>query len=211
MCWNAEVSLNTFIFSIFVLCLVYYNNNYTKYKIHYFDNQWMYIFLLLAFSMQLIEFFIWKNINNKYYNKIFTILAFILVFCQPIASLMLLKNHLLRNIILLHYLIIGIPYIIYTIFTKKFGSVVSSSGNLIWNIKIHRFCLWIWLFLLLFSFLYEQKWGHVLFAIITFSIFIYKERSTAGSVWCWFINSISIYLAIYLLFYLPFYENKQIC
>jgi hypothetical protein len=171
----------------------------------------MYIFLLLAFSMQLIEFFIWKNINNKYYNKIFTILAFILVFCQPIASLMLLKNHLLRNIILLPYLIIGIPYIIYSIFTKKFGSIVSSSGNLIWNIKIHRFCFWIWLFLLLFSFLYEQKWGHVLFAIITFSIFIYKERSTAGSVWCWFINSISIYLAIYLLFYLPFYENKQIC
>ena len=161
MCWNAEVSLNTFIFSIFVLSLVYYNNNYTKYKIYHFDNQWMYIFLLLAFSMQLIEFFIWKNINNKYYNKIFTILAFILVFCQPIASLMLLKNHLLRNIILLPYLIIGIPYIIYIIYTKKFRSIVSSSGNLIWNIKIHKFCFWIWLFLLLFSFLYEQKWGHV--------------------------------------------------
>ena len=211
MCWNAEVSLNTFIFSIFVLSLVYYNNNYTKYKIHHFDNQWMYIFLLLAFSMQLIEFFIWKNINNKYYNKIFTILAFILVFCQPIASLMLLKNYLLRNIILLPYLIIGIPYIIYIIYTKKFRSIVSSSGNLIWNIKIHRFCFWIWLFLLLFSFIYEQKWGHILFAIVTLSIFIYKERSTTGSVWCWFINSISIYLAIYLLFYLPFCENKQVC
>ena len=211
MCWNAEVSLNTFIFSIFVLGLVYYNNNYTKYKIHHFDNKWMYIFLLLAFSMQLIEFFIWKNINNKYYNKIFTILAFILIFCQPIASLMLLKNNLLRNIILLPYLIIGIPYIIYIIYTKKFRSIVSTSGNLIWNIKIHRFCFWIWLFLLLFSFIYEQKWGHVLFAIVTLSIFIYKERPTTGSVWCWFINSISIYLAIYLLFYLPFCENKQVC
>lgn len=211
MCWNADVSINTFIFSIFVLGLVYYNNNYTKYKIHDFDNQWMYVFLLLAFSMQLIEFFIWKNINNKFYNKFFTILAFILVFCQPMASLMLLDNHSLRNIMLLLYFIFGVPYAIYTIYTKHFGSIVSKSGNLIWNIKINIFCFWIWVFLLLFSFLYERKWGHVLFAIITLSIIIYKEQSTSGSVWCWFINSISIYLAIYLLFYLPFYENKQIC
>uniref|UniRef100_A0A6C0E2B5 Uncharacterized protein n=1 Tax=viral metagenome TaxID=1070528 RepID=A0A6C0E2B5_9ZZZZ len=211
MCWNADVSINTFIFSIFVLGLVYYNNNYTKYKIHDFDNQWMYVFLLLAFSMQLIEFFIWKNINNKFYNKFFTILAFILIFCQPMASLMLLNNHSLRNIMLLLYFIFGVPYAIYTIYTKNFDSIVSKSGNLIWNIKINIFCFWIWVFLLLFSFLYERKWGHVLFAIITLSIIIYKEQSTSGSVWCWFINSISIYLAIYLLFYLPFYENKQIC
>jgi hypothetical protein len=211
MCWNADVSINTFIFSIFVLGLVYYNNNYTKYKIHHFDNQWLYVFLLLAFSMQLIEFFIWKNINNKFYNKFFTILAFILIFCQPMASLMLLNNLSLRNLMLLLYFIFGVPYAIYTIYTKNFGSIVSKSGNLIWNIKINIFCFWIWLFLLLFSFLYERKWGHVLFAIITFSIFIYKEQSTSGSVWCWFINSISIYLAIHLLFYLPFYENKQIC
>jgi hypothetical protein len=211
MCWNADVSINTFIFSIFVLGLVYYNNNYTKYKIHHFDNQWLYVFLLLAFSMQLIEFFIWKNINNKFYNKFFTILAFILIFCQPMASLMLLNNLSLRNLMLLLYFIFGVPYTIYTIYTKNFGSIVSKSGNLIWNIKINIFCFWIWLFLLLFSFLYERKWGHVLFAIITFSIFIYKEQSTSGSVWCWFINSISIYLAIHLLFYLPFYENKQIC
>ena len=211
MCWNADVSINTFIFSIFVLGLVYYNNNYTKYKIHDFDNQWMYVFLLLAFSMQLIEFFIWKNINNKFYNKFFTILAFILVFCQPMASLMLLNNHSLRNIMLLLYFIFGVPYAIYTIYTKHFDSIVSKSGNLIWNIKINIFCFWIWVFLLLFSFLYERKWGHVLFAIITLSIIIYKEQSTSGSVWCWFINSISIYLAIYLLFYLPFYENKKIC
>lgn len=211
MCWNEHVSLNTFLYSIFVLGLVYYNNNYTKYKIHHFNNQWMYIFLLLAFSMQFIEFFIWKNINDRYYNKIFTILAFILIFCQPIASLMLLKNHSLRNIILSLYLIIGIPYIIYIICNKKFSSIISTTGNLIWNIEIDKFYFWIWLFLLLFSFLYEQKWGHVLFAIITFSIFIYKEQSTAGSVWCWFINSISIYLAIYLLLYLPFLEKSIIC
>jgi hypothetical protein len=209
MCWNAEISLNTFIFSIFVLILVYYNDTYTKYKIQLFENKWLYIFLLTAFSMQLIEFFIWKNINNKYYNKFFTICAFILIFCQPIASLMLLNNYFIRNILLLLYLIIGIPYISYIIHTENINSTISSSGNLIWNIKINIISFLIWLFLLLFSFIYENKWEYVLFAIISFSIFVYKEISTSGSLWCWFINSISIYLSIYLLFYLPFRENKS--
>jgi hypothetical protein len=211
MCWNADVSLNTFVFSIFVLGIVFYNNHYTKYKIHHFVNKWMYIFLLLSFSMQLIEYFIWKNITNKYYNSIFTMCAFILVFLQPIPSLMLLSNFLLRNILLALYVIIAVPYIIYNIYSKKFGSIVSPSGNLIWNFNINNVLFWLWVFLLLFSFLYEQQWGPVLFAIITFSIFIYKELSSSGSVWCWFINSISVYLAVYLLFYLPFNENKQVC
>ena len=104
-----------------------------------------------------------------------------------------------------------ILHFIYIICTKNFHSNVSSCGNLIWDFKISRILFWIWVFLLLFSFLYEQKWGHLLFAVITFSIFIYKNIFTAGSMWCWFINSISIYLAIKLLFYLPFLENKQIC
>jgi hypothetical protein len=211
MCWNADVSLNTFIFSLGVLCLVYYNNHYTKYKNNDFNNEWMYIFLLLAFSMQFIEFFIWKNIKNKYYNKFFTICAFILVFCQPIASLMLLNNHFIKNVSLLLYLCVGIPYVIYIIYTQQFLTLVNSSGNLEWNFPINRAYFWLWLFLLLFSFLYEQKWPHLLFATITFSIFIYKNLVTAGSLWCWFINSVSIYLAVHLLFYLPFYEHKEIC
>lgn len=211
MCWNADVSLNTFLFSIFVLGIVYYNNHYTKYKIHHFDNEWMYIFLLVSFSMQLIEYFLWKNINNKYYNSIFTTCSFILVFLQPVASLMLLSNYSIRNMLLTLYIIIVVPYIIYRIYSKKFGTTVSPSGNLIWNLHINRIIFWFWLFLLLFSFLYQQQWGSVLFAIITFSIFIYKEQASSGSLWCWFINSVSIYLSVYLLFYLPFNENKRIC
>ena len=212
MCWNAEVSLNTFLFSIFVLGLVYYNNHYTKYKIKEFNNEWLYIFLLLSFSMQLIEFFIWRNLENKYYNKIFTICAFILIFCQPIASLMLLNDQIVRNILVFIYILLGIPYVIYYIMHKeKIASTVASSGNLKWNFNINKLVLWMWVSFLLFSFLYQQKWLYFSFAVTTFLLFIYKESSTSGSVWCWFINSISIYLAVYLLFYLPYYENKEIC
>lgn len=210
MCWNAEVSLNTFVFSTFVLILVYYNNEYTKYKIPMFQYKWLYIFFMLAFSMQLVEYFLWKNINNKY-NSIITIYAFILLFCQPIASLMLLKTPSIRNTMLTIYLLIGIPYILYIILNKKFRSTVSTKGNIQWNLPIPTFLHVVWLFMLLFSFVYEKRWISLIFAVVTFAIFIYKELSSSGSTWCWFINGLSIYFAVYLLFYLPFCENRTIC
>jgi len=210
MCWNAEVSLNTFLFSIFVLILVYYNNEYTKYKIPIFENKWLYVVLVLAYSMQLIEHFLWKNIKNKY-NSVLTIAVCILLFFQPLASLMLLTNYGLKNILIIIYLLFGVPYMLYTILNKKFRSTVSPGGNLKWNIPMPDFAAWGWLIVFLFSFIYEQKWFFVLFLITTLAIFIYKEINTSGSMWCWVFNSISIYFAAYLLFYLPFYENKKVC
>lgn len=211
MCWNEHVSLNTFLVSFCTLCLVYYNNHYTQYKIPFFENEWMYVFLLLSFSMQLIEFFIWRNIHNKFYNTIFTMTAFILIFLQPIASLMLLSNHLLRNVLVMVYTLFGGSYVAYIIYTKKFASTISKSGHLEWNMNMNNINLCIWLSFLLFSFFYEKHIVYLLFAIITLSIFIYKEYLSSGSTWCWFINSISIYLLIYLLFYLPYCENKNVC
>jgi hypothetical protein len=210
MCWNAEVSLNTFVFSTFVLILVYYNNEYTKYKIPIFDNKWLYVLLVLAYSIQLIEHFLWKNMTNKY-NSILTIAACILLFFQPLASLMLLTNYGLRNILITIYILVGVPYMLYTILNKKFRSTVSPGGNLKWNMPMPESAAWTWLFVFLFSFIYEQKWFFVLFLIITLTIFIYKEITTSGSMWCWVFNSISIYFAAYLLFYLPFCENRTVC
>ena len=216
MCWNAEVSLNTFVFSLFTLCIVYYNNEYTRYKIPIFENKWLYVFLILTFTMQLIEFFIWKNLKNNY-NQFFTKCAFILVYLQPIASLMLLSNLTLRNILLIPYLIFGIPYLTNIVSSNKINTTLSKTGHLVWNnLKfnfnghtINIFLFFIWLFLLLFSFLYEQRWEYLLFAIVTISVFLYNELNSAASMWCWFVNAICIYLLSYLLFYLPFYEKKR--
>jgi len=210
MCWNAEVSLNTFVFSVFVLLLVYYNNEYTKYKILGFDNKWVYIFLMSAYLIQLIEHFLWKNIKTKY-NRFFTIAVVVLLFCQPIASLMLLTNHDLRNIIIIFYLLFAVPYTSYIILHNKLRSSISPGGHLNWNLDTPLYLVCAWVFLFLFSFMYEQSWPSLLFAFITFGIFIYKEISSSGSMWCWVINVLSIYFAAYLLFYLPFCENKSVC
>ena len=217
MCWNAEVSLNTFVFSSFVLAFVYYNNEYTQYKIPIFDNKWFYIFLILTFGMQLIEFFIWKNLKTKY-NPFFTKCAFILVYLQAAASLMLLSNLTIRNAILIPYLLIGIPHLISIILSNKVNSTLSKNGHLIWNkynivvngVETNGYLFYLWLFILLFSFLYEQRWYYLLFAIVTISVFLYKEINSAGSMWCWFINIFFIYLLFHILFYLPLVE-KGLC
>ena len=89
MCWNTSVSLNTFVFSMFVLLFIIYNNTYTEYKIKELQNIWLCLFLASFIFMQLIEYFIWRNINDKYYNKLFSILGTLLIFSQPIFSSMI--------------------------------------------------------------------------------------------------------------------------
>ena len=96
MCWNEHVSLNTFIFSIFVLLLIAYNNKYTQYKIEMFNNKFVYIFFASFITMQLIEFFLWRNLNNPRLNNLFSIMGSLLLIIQPIASLLILKDDNLK-------------------------------------------------------------------------------------------------------------------
>ena len=218
MCWNAEVSLNTFIFSICTLAFVYYNNEYTQYKIKEFNNKWIYIFLVLVFSIQLFEFFIWKNIKNGY-NSFFTKILLIVVYFQPIASLMLLSNLTLRNAFLIPYFIFGIYNITKIIQTDTIHSSISKNGHLVWNgykmslngISLTRVYYFLFVFLLLFSFFYEGKFLYLFFGVITLAIFVYKEIKTSASMWCWIVNLISFFMLFYILFFLPFFEKKQLC
>ena len=65
MCWNENISLNTFLFSIITLTFIYYNNEYTQYKIDSFNNKYVYIFFISIILMQLVEYFLWKSIKTK--------------------------------------------------------------------------------------------------------------------------------------------------
>ncbi len=214
MCWNAAVSLNTFLFSSFILLLIIYNNYFTQYKIKEFNTIWVYLFFVSFILMQLIEFFIWKNINNKFYNNIFSICGALLLIIQPIISIMIISNIKVRNLLLLFYLLLAVPYSIYKFFTKHIHTVISENGHLNWKFFEITPLIWSgWLFFFLFSFVYEKKYFGLIFGLITLFIsFInYKNDHTVDSMWCWSVNSIMIYYAFYLLIYLPFLEKSNIC
>ena len=214
MCWNEHVSLNTFLFSSFVLLLIIYNNEYTKYKIQELNNPYIYIFLASFIFMQLIEFFIWRNINNKVYNNIFSIFGILLILIQPVASLMILKNIQLRNLLIMIYLFFVIPFSIYKFSTKHIHSVVSKRGHLNWKFfGVNPFSFLMWLFFLLFIFFYEKIWFGIIFGVVSLLVVAvnFINDGSAGSIWCWSINLIMIYYAFYLLLYLPFLEKRLIC
>jgi hypothetical protein len=214
MCWNQEVSLNTFLFSSFAMLLIMYNNKYTQYKIAYFNTVWKYLFFWSFIIIQLIEFFIWRNINDPFYNKVFSILAVVALLFQPVISLMMISNHSIRNPLLTAYLIFIIPYFIYNAFTNNIYSFVSKKGHLDWHFfKMLFVLLLIWMPFFFFGLLYE---GHVIakiFGTVLYAVCIYNYYAdkTVLSNWCWIVNSMFIYYLSYLLFYLPYCERKSMC
>lgn len=134
------------------------------------------------------------------------------------ASLMLLTNIPLRNLLLTMYALIVIPFSTY-FSISKIHSVISKNGHLTWkfldghlpwSFLDKSLVQWsIWLFFFLFSFVYEQKWLWIICILgtLTISFINYWNDNTVGSVWCWMINSLMIYYAFYLLLYLPFVKN----
>lgn len=213
MCWNENVSLNTFLFSSFILLLIFYNNTYTQYKVYDFNSIWVYLFFISFISMQLIEFFIWRNINDQFYNFIFSTMALILIFIQPIITLMWLPVKYLRNKLIVSYLLFFVPYFIYKFINNNVRTKISSKGHLVWLFFDTNILLFIlWLFFFLFSFFYRQINRFFIYGLILFCIscFNFYNDKTIGSMWCWLVNSSMIFYAIYLLLYLPFYE-KELC
>jgi hypothetical protein len=212
MCWNQTVSLNTFLFSIFVLILIVYNNAYTQYKIKELNNFWVYMFFLSFIFMQFIEYFIWRNIKSPYYNSLFSILATLLLLIQPAVSLMLLSNEKLKYNMLFVYLVLAVPFAVYRLTTKRMYSVVSPGGHLQWNfltrhdVWYEAILFWIWLFFFLFSFFYNKNYFAFGFGFIMLliSIWNYYQDNSVGSMWCWIVNSIFLFYAFYLLVYLPY-------
>jgi len=207
MCWNQHVSLNTFVFSAFVLGLMIYNDLYTPYKFQTGKNLVWYFFILSFSSMQLIEYFLWKNINDKKKVQIYSILGQLLVISQPIVSLWMLKNELLKWSMLLLYIV---PALFLFISSNKNYKTTVVNGHLKWNwMPVSTLMYAIWLFFLLFSFVVNGHYNMILAALFLFVItyWSYYRVGTAGSLWCWSINFFMMYFAIRLLVILPFQEH----
>lgn len=220
MCWNEHVSLNTFLFSSFMIGLIIYNNNYTPYKIPY-SGIFVYLFLFSIVVMQLNEFFLWRNINNKVYNYIFSVVGIFILFLQPIFSLLMIKNNeILKINMILLYLFGGIPFVFYRLFIseKQANTTVSKCNHLLWNWNIIDNVLYkyifviIWLSFLFFSFLYNGWYVALLFGIVLYIYSMYYSSNdyTYTSIWCWTINSLFLIFAFYILLYLPYSESIKL-
>lgn len=203
MCWNEHVSINTFIFGIFVLLLIAFNNKYSNYKIKEFESLYTYFFMISFISMQFIEFVLWRNLDNNFINKLMSILGSLLLVIQPIASLTMLENINLRNKMILVYSVPAFIYFFYNVINRNIYTIVSKkTGHLKWNWIPNDLIGYIfYLFFLYFSLFVNKYYIGIILSSTLFAIFYYYyyKDGTAGSLWCWSVNIVMLYYLIKLL------------
>lgn len=201
MCWNAEVSLNTFMITSFGLFILYLLN-YEKF------------YLAFVFSyviMQLIEYFIWIYFDNKNILRIFGFLTFVLIFLQPIIMLSFTKHKWLIK----YYIILIILWFIFCFIqgNLKFSFIpyVAKNKHLSWNwtnnqLFINGFFIIYLIFLFGIAFVYVNNVIFIIgFITLLYSWYNYSKYKTISSMWCWMVNFFTIILIIHAIFniYIP--------
>ena len=198
MCVNAEVSLSSFIIGVISsICLIYYGNK--KFKK---ENLSVGIFFIYISFIQLLEYFIWIDLDNKKgFNKIISLIFPVIIFIQPIVfyiikSFIFNKTLLLINLLIIFYILLGI---------LKYKSYLTNK-TLITTTK-NKYLFWKWdkygsyFYLIIFTiavFLYSNfYYSLLLFILGGFSLFVSFKifNINYSSLWC----LISAYIPIYML------------
>lgn len=219
MCWNQDISINTFIFACLALLFIFFTNTFTKYKTKTFDNHLVYLFFLEVAAMQLIEFFLWRNLKNKSLNKLFSQIASVVVLIQPLTLMLMIPNIIIKFVIILLYLIFVIAYYVYRRIYNPiiFHTSIGTNGHLSWewmNYKgYENIFSFIYLLFFVTSLLFIKNTLLCLFVLISLiiSLFLYYKYDTFSSMWCWYVNLFLLYFIIDILIIKPFYEYNGLC
>ena len=220
MCWNKDISLNTFIFACLALLFIYFTNTYSKYKLHAFDNPLVYVFLFQVSIMQLIEYFLWKNLKDKSLNEYLSRIAHFFVTTQPITVMLMIENITIKYSLLFIYIIFLITY---TVFKYNYSPTIlqtsiGKNGHLQWewinsNGYGNKVLLIIYLLIYVIAFLLINNKEISVIGLLTLfiSLFFYYKDNTFGSMWCWLYNVFMLYFIVNILLIQPFYEYNSLC
>ena len=219
MCWNQDVSLNTFLFACLALLFIYITNTYTKYKTPTFDNPLVYLFLFLVAGMQLIEFFLWRNLKNKKINEQLSKIASVDVFMQQLTLILLIPNLTIRFGMALSYLLFVLCYTTYKgIYDPiHYYTTVGENGHLSWGWTNYTGYETIWAIICLFFYLSAalliNNFMFSLFLLTTMAIstFFYYKYNTLASMWCWLLSTFLLYFLVDILLIQPFREYSGLC
>ena len=198
MCVNAEVSLSSFVIGVISsICLIYYGN-----KKFQKENLSVGIFFIYISFIQLLEYFIWIDLDNKKgLNKIISIIFPVVISSQPVVFYIIKSIIFNKNVLWLNLLIIY--YILESIFA--YNSYLTNE-TLITKVK-NKYLFWKWdkygsyIYVIIFAFavfLYTNfNYSLLLFILGSFSLFVSYKISNINytSTWC----LISAYMPIYML------------
>jgi hypothetical protein len=216
MCWNPDISINTFVFSILAVIFIFWSNTFTKYKIRIFENPLMYVFLVVVASVQLMEFFLWRNLKNEKLNVLFSKMLCFLVMIQPVIIICMVPYVLIKIVILLSY-VLFLCYIKYINPIIVFHTSIGKNGHLYWewvkgkNYDLYH--LFVWLSFYLIPVLLINNYALTIFLVgsIVASLYFNVTYYTYGSIWCWLSNLFILWLIINILIIQPYVEYNKLC
>jgi hypothetical protein len=220
MCWNPDISLNTFLFACFGLAFIWVANTFTKYKSSLFENnKLIYVFFFATAAMQLVEFFLWKNLKNAASNTFWSKIASFVIVVQQVTLMLLIPSPEIRkNMLLLYAVFLGSFFLYKKIFSPiRFYTTVAKNGHLSWDWLGFKGYEIIWMVISLLFYilpLYFIQNTTMLFFItilLIASLFLYFKDGTFGTVWCWASNFSLLYFIVDILLIQPFYEYNGLC
>jgi hypothetical protein len=192
MCWNPQISLTTFIFAICAITISYINR--------ITDIKWAIFYFTIA-AIQLIEYFIW---TQKSYNRILSILGFIIITIQPIAAGLVISNATYQKIYYISYFVWGIIAIIDNFRNgSEFTTTVGKTKHLRWNwLKPSLFFVITWTMFLITGLWLSNKYSLIdklIMAVFTSlfcatAYYFYSKDGTWGSIYCSMANMIFLYI-----------------
>jgi hypothetical protein len=137
MCWNASISLNTFVFGVFALLFSYFNDDIKILAA---------VFYFSIIIMQLIEYFVW---SKTFSNRLLSQIALIVIFFQPIFNIISIeKKQKIISYLLVAYIIFMLIRANITSFNSiDFSMVPAKNGHLSWKwVNTDLLVLIIWIF-----------------------------------------------------------------
>jgi len=170
--------------------------------------------------MQLIEFFLWRNLKNNKMNELLSKIASFFVIIQAPTVMFMIENTKIKYFLLLIYIVF---FVFYFEFKRNYSPIrfhtsVGKTGHLHWDwINSggygNTILLVIYLFLYGISFLLIKNTEIAIMGLLSLFIsllFYYKDEAFT-TMWCWSSNLFLLYFIINILIIKPFYEYNGLC
>jgi hypothetical protein len=194
MCWSAEVSLQSFLIGITAVFVGYQNG--LSFPVT--------LFCLTIVFMQLIEYFVWSNEGNDRANFRYSVLASLLLWLQPIASISTLPSKWISTALGSY---IGLSFLS-SLFNEtplevRYRMEKGINGHLEWKWLDKSWqtavSLLVYFVFLFGPLVFQKEWTLLTLALTTLagSLYSFYEANTWGSMWCWFVNYLVVGVAGY--------------
>jgi len=155
--------------------------------------------------MQLIEGLYWLYLNNKSVVKALSIIGLLFIWCQPIGTTLLFHpERSLQKTLLISYLILATPVLIYCLYSGNLSVHIAQNGHLAWDwLPENKLVILTYLFFLCAPIFLDTRnrvissiKAGLLLASAIISYITYNKYKTWGSMWCWFVNIACIFVVI---------------